>query len=84
MFVKVKSQNFIDRVTFEVDQPPKSLFKAILRDDKGSVCSALETQVEREHQIFDWNGLNDLPYGVYTFEVSGGEDEMKMRLVKRV
>jgi hypothetical protein len=84
MFVKVKSQNFIDRVTFEVDQPSKTLFRAVLRDDKGSVCSALETQVEREHQVFDWNGLNDLPYGVYSFEISQGSEETKMRLVKRI
>ncbi len=31
-----------------------------------------------------WKGLNDLPYGVYTLELSQGDDEMKMRLIKRV
>lgn len=86
MFLKVKSPVFIDRVTFEVTQPRKCLLKAVLIDDNGSVCSALETEVKNDDgpQVFDWEGLNDLPYGVYTLEVSGGEDEMKMRLVKRV
>jgi len=31
-----------------------------------------------------WRGLNNLPYGVYTLELTQGNDEMKMRLVKRV
>jgi hypothetical protein len=35
-------------------------------------------------QSLDWEGLNELPYGVYTLEVSQGADEMKMRLVKRI
>jgi hypothetical protein len=44
----------------------------------------METEVEKDQRVLNWNGLNDLPYGVYTLEVSRGSDEMKMRLVKRV
>jgi len=84
MFLKVKSPVFIDHLTFQVEDPQKSLLKAVLRDDTGLVCSALETEVENGQQELDWNGLNDLPYGVYTLEISRGKDEMKMRLVKRV
>jgi hypothetical protein len=84
MFLKVKSPVFIDHLTFQVEDPQKSYFKAILRDDAGLVCGALETEVEKDQQQLDWNGLNDLPYGVYTLEVSRGKDEMKLRLVKRV
>jgi len=84
MLVKIKSSVFIDRLTFEVDNPQKCLLKAVLQDDKGSVCSALETEAANDQQIFNWNGLNDLPYGVYTLVVSRGADEGKMRLVKRV
>ncbi len=84
MFLKVKSPVFIDRLTFQVDHPQKCLFRAVLRDDTGFVCSAMETEVEKDQQELSWNGLNDLPYGVYTLECSGGKDEMKMRLVKRV
>ncbi len=84
MFLKVKSPQFIDRVTFEVNHPQQCLLRAVLIDDNGSVCGALEKEIKHGPQTLDWEGLNDLPYGVYTLEVSGGEDEMKMRLVKRV
>lgn len=85
MFLKVKSSVFIDRLTFQVDHPQqKCLLKAVLKDDTGIVCGALETEVEKDQQELFWGGLNDLPYGVYTLEVSQGQDEMKMRLVKRV
>ena len=84
MFVKLKSPVFIDRLTFQVDYPQKCLLRAVLKDDTGIVCSAMETEVEKDQMELSWNGLNDLPYGVYTLEISRGKDEMKMRLVKRV
>ena len=84
MFVKVKSLVFIDRLTFEINHPQKWPLKAVLKDDKGSICGAMETEITQEHQVLDWSGLNDLPYGVYTLEISKGNDEMKMQLVKRV
>ena len=84
IFLKIKSSVFIDRLTFEVNQPRKCYLKAVLKDDTGFICSALETEVEKDQRVLNWNGLNDLPYGVYTLEVSRGGDEMKMRLVKRV
>jgi hypothetical protein len=84
MYLKVKSPLFIDHLTFELNEPKKCRLKAVLIDDRGSVCSAVETDVKMGLQIFDWKGLNDLPYGVYTLEVSGGTNDMKMRLVKRV
>jgi len=84
MFLKVKSPVFIDHLTFQVGEPQKAMLRAVLRDDCGIVCSALETEVEKDQQELDRNGLNDLPYGVYTLEISRGQDEMKMRLVKRV
>jgi hypothetical protein len=31
-----------------------------------------------------WRGLNNLPYGVYTLELTQGDDELKMKLVKRI
>jgi len=84
MFLKVKSPVFIDHLTIQVDQQQKCLLRAVLKDDAGLVCRDLETEVENDQHELDWNGLNDLPYGVYTLEVSRGADEMKMRLVKRV
>ena len=84
MFVKLKSPVFIDRLTFQVDHPQKCLLRAVLKDDTGIVCGAMETEVAQDQMELNWNGLNDLPYGVYTLEISRGKDEMKMRLVKRV
>jgi len=84
MDLKVKSPVFIDRLTFELNQPQKCKIKAVLKDDRGSVCSALETELNNGQQFLDWNGLNDLPYGVYTLEILGGPNEMKVRLIKRV
>ncbi len=84
MFAKVKSPVFIDSLKFEVSAPAPAFLKAVLRDDKGSVCSTFETKVAKIENELTWRNLNDLPYGVYTLELSHGEDEMKVRLVKRV
>jgi len=84
MFLKIKSPTFIDRLSFEVNQSQKSLLKAVLKDDSGSICSVLQKELSFGPQFLDWEGLNELPYGVYTLEVSQGADEMKMRLVKRI
>ncbi len=84
MFAKVKSSMFIDAVQFELNAPAGNFLKAILKDDSGSVCSTFEKKVVREHEKFTWSGLNDLPYGKYTMELSQGNDEIKLSLVKRV
>lgn len=84
MFAKVKSPVFIDALKFELVAGSNSSLKAVLKDDKGSVCSTLETLLPDEQQELTWRGLNDLPYGVYTLELSHGKDAMQMRLVKRV
>lgn len=84
MFVKIKSSVFIDALQLELNAAKGNPFKGILRDDKGSVCSMVEKKISNEKENFVWSGLNDLPYGHYTLELSQGEEEMKMKLVKRV
>ncbi|HVY74655.1 MAG TPA: hypothetical protein VG890_07485 [Puia sp.] len=84
MFLKIKSPNFIDRLSFEINQTQNALLKAVLKDDRGSVCSELQKELSFGVQSLEWDGLNELPYGVYTLEVSQGADEMKMRCVKRI
>ncbi len=84
MIAKIKTPVFIDALTFELAAPLNASLRAILRDDKGCECSRLETHMPYAERTLTWKGLNDLPYGVYTLELSQGEDEMKMRLVKRV
>ena len=84
MFAKVKPTVFIDSLKFELMAQRETPFKAILRDDKGCVCSILESSMPVKDNELVWRGLNNLPYGVYTLELTQGNDEMKMRLVKRV
>lgn len=84
MFVKVKSSTFIDAVQFELTAPKGNCLRGILKDDNGIICRTLEKNIAADKEQFTWSGLNDLPYGHYTMELSHGEDEMKMNLVKRV
>jgi hypothetical protein len=85
MHAKVKSTTFIDAVKLELWANNTSCLKAVIKDDKGSICSTLETSVphEKQHEL-TWKGLNHLPYGIYTLAITQGEEEVQMRLVKRV
>ena len=84
MIAKVKSSNFIDSLKVELLSCTNHCLKAVLRDDKGSVCSELETILMTDQPEITLLGLNDLPYGVYTLELSQGEDEVQLRMVKRL
>lgn len=84
MFAKVKSQVFIDNLVVELFQSNFPVLRAVLKDEHGSVCSALETNLQQNQQFVVWKGLNDLPYGIYTLELFDGSHEMKTRMVKRV
>ena len=84
MFAKVKSTVFIDKLRLHLSAKTDSALRAVLKDDKGSICSSMETIMPDEHHEMEWTGLNNLPYGVYTLELSDGTEEMQMRLVKRV
>ena len=84
MFAKVKSSVFIDALQFELTVPEGKCFRGVLKDDQGSICSIIEKDIATDREKFTWTGLNDLPYGRYTLELSQGEDKMKMNLVKRI
>jgi hypothetical protein len=84
MLAKVKSSVFIDSLTLEFEQALSAPVKAVLIDEKGKICCSVETEPPLHKRFYSWSGLNDLPYGVYTLELSHGSDEQKMRLVKRV
>lgn len=84
MYAKVKSTMFIDILKFELTTGTQANLKAVLKDDKGSVCSTLDTVLPVEQKEFTWRGLNDLPYGVYMLEMQEGDDKVRTRLVKRV
>lgn len=84
MHAKLKTMIFIDSLFFELCDATSSSLTAVLKDEKGKVCSMLKTEVSVAQKFFRWEGLNDLPYGVYTLELTGGKVEQRMRLVKRV
>ena len=84
MFAKVKSSTFIDALQLQLNTPKGLCLRGVLRDDNGSICSVLEKDIAMDSEVLMWTGLNDLPYGKYTLELSQGEDEMKLNLVKRV
>ncbi len=84
MFVKITPTTFINRLKFELNGHPDSHLKAVLRDESGCVQSTMEKDVPDNQHELTWDGLDHLPYGVYTIELSQGADEMKMRLVKRI
>lgn len=84
MFAKVKSSNFIDALQLQLTTPKGKCLRGVLKDDSGSICSTIERDIATDKEELTWSGLNDLPYGKYTLELSQGEDEMKMNLVKRV
>jgi len=84
MFAKIKSSIFIDALQLELINYNNSCLKGILKDDKGSICGVMERNVPDNQKQICWPGLNDLPYGQYTLELSQGGEEMRMNLVKRV
>lgn len=84
MFVKVKSSVFIDALHLQLDAPKGECLRGVLRDDCGIVCRTLEREINTDKEELTWEGLNDLPYGRYTLELSHGEDEMSLNLVKRI
>jgi hypothetical protein len=84
MFAKVKSSVFIDELQLELNMPKGHCLRGVLKDDQGCVCSTLEKNIHVEREQLTWRGLNDLPYGRYTLELSQGEDELRVHLVKRV
>jgi hypothetical protein len=85
MFAKPKSSVFIDSVVFECDHKEGSAcLRAVLKDEQGNMMSEHEAEIPGGQKHYSWRGLNDLPYGVYLLELSAGEQESKLRMIKRV
>ncbi len=84
MFAKVKSSVFIDALRLQLSAPKGICLRGVLKDDAGCVCRTIEKDIIADFEEMTWAGLSDLPYGRYTLELSHGDNEMKMNLVKRV
>lgn len=46
--------------------------------------SSLNTELPEGITYYRWHGLNELPYGVYVLEVHHGEEQTRVRMIKRV
>jgi len=84
MIVRPKFPVFIDTVVFEFSQPSTTSLHAELQNEEGSICSKLDADIPTGISSYQWNGLNHLPYGIYTLIFSEGGEEQKIRMVKRV
>jgi hypothetical protein len=84
MLPRVKTAVFIDFLNLEVDELSCSSVSAVLKDEDDKVMLNLNLNVPKGEKQIRWNGLNNLPYGIYSLELSNGEEKSKIRLVKRV
>ena len=84
MLAKPKTPVFIDNLTVEVEDARYPEIQVLLRSEDGKICCKTEKKINRSKDSFCWEGLNDLPYGVYTLECSQGDDTIAVRMVKRI
>lgn len=84
MFAKIKQAFFTDSLTLEWEKITAYPLRFVLKNDKGEICTTLETTQTGNQKIFNWRGLNDLPYGSYFLELSNTEGDQLLKLVKRV
>lgn len=84
MLPRVKTAVFIDFLNLEVDELSYTSVSAVLKDEDDKVMLNLNLNVPKGEKQIRWNGLNNLPYGIYSLELSNGEEKSKIRLVKRV
>lgn len=83
-FAALKTPIFTDSLSVQLFNCLQGLIEAILIDENGTVCRKVETELNENTQEFTWDGLNDLPYGIYTLQVMQGLNEMNVRIIKRV
>ena len=83
-FASLKTPIFTDVLCVRFLQSLQGLLEGILVDEHGTVCRKLSTEVNPNASEITWDGLNDLPYGIYTLQLHQGNNEMNIRAVKRV
>ena len=84
MFAKSRFSTFINDLVVDVKEAQQMPVNVALRNEDGFICCKAVKKICILSQSFKWEGLNDLPYGVYTLECSQGEELVAMRLVKRI
>jgi hypothetical protein len=84
MLAKSRYSTFINDLIIEVKEALVQPISVALRNEDGKICCKAEKKICALSQTFKWEGLNDLPYGVYMLECSQGNEMFSMRIVKRV
>ena len=84
MLAKSRFSTFINDLVVEVQEAQQLPVNVVLRNENGQICRNTEKKICTKSKSFKLDGLNDLPYGVYTLECSQGEELVAMRMVKRV
>ena len=84
MLAKTKSFSFIDKLTLELEETAQGLLQVVLKSEDGKICCKTEKNIHAGKSSVRWEGLNDLPYGIYTLQCCQGEEMIELRMVKRV
>ena len=84
MLARAKTYSFIDDLTIELQEAKPATLLVALKGEDGKICRKTEKKVDQANSLIRWEGLNDLPYGVYTLECSQGKETVALKLVKRV
>lgn len=80
----VKPATFIDFFKVKLASCTLNGLTAILKDETGYECGRLETILKTDSTELTWKDLHHLPYGIYTLVLSQGEDEISLKMVKRI
>jgi len=84
MLAKTKSFSFIDKLTIELEETEQGPLHVVLKSEDGKICCKTEKKISNGKHSINWEGLDHLPYGVYTLECSQGEDMVRVKTVKRI
>lgn len=79
-----KPATFIDYFRVKLASCTRNYLTAILRDETGDECARLETVLKSDSTELTWKNLNHLPYGIYTLVLSQGDEEVCLKMVKRI
>jgi hypothetical protein len=83
-FASLKTPIFTNALCVQLASCLEGFIMGILLDEHGTVCRQVEAELPENSSVFTWDGLDDLPYGIYTLQLLQGSHEMNMRIVKRV
>ena len=84
MLAKTRSFSFIDKLIIEIEDAVQAPLQVKLKSEDGQIWCKTENRVHSGATSIDWEGLGELPYGVYTLECSQGKDTVEMKTVKRI